>query len=105
MAKLNLTRATSPLQRSLGLIGRTHLGDDEGMFFERCAAIHTLFMRMPIDVLFLDVDGRVVRSLANVPPWRPFVGCAGARSVVELAAGSIERRRIQPGDVLEASNP
>lgn len=68
------------------------------MLFERCSAIHTLFMRTPIDVLFIDESSRIVRAIPNLQPWRPFVGCAGASHVVELAPGAIERRALSVGD-------
>ncbi len=97
---LTVNPAQTLLQRTVGLIGRTHVGDDEGMLFERCASIHTFFMRMPIDVVFLDADRRVIRAVPNVAPWRPIVGCKAARAVLELAAGSIRRRGICLGDVL-----
>ena len=88
-------------QRTVGLIGRTHVGEGEGMLFEHCSSIHTLFMRVPIDVIFLDEGRRVVRSVPSVQPWCPFVGCAAAQRVVELAAGEIERRGIAVGDLLD----
>lgn len=95
---LTLVRAASYWERLVGLIGRTHLPPDEGFVIEPCGSIHTFFMRMPIDVLFLDAQGAVLRTVANVRPWRAYVGCAKARSVVELAAGTIERRGIKVGD-------
>ncbi len=98
--RVTVDRASGVVARTLGLIGRAHVGDDEGMLFDRCSSIHTFFMRVPIDVVFLDADDRVVRAVPNVPPWRPFVGCLGAARVVELAAGSIERRGIRAGDVV-----
>lgn len=98
---LTLRDAVSPWERTVGLIGRASMSENDGMVFERCSAIHTFFMRMPIDVLFLDADRRVVRAVANLRPWRPFVGCPGAASVVELAPGEIARRGIAAGDVCE----
>jgi uncharacterized membrane protein (UPF0127 family) len=57
-------------------------------------------MRMPIDVVFVDAERRAVLTLSNVKPWRPYVGCGGARGVLEMAAGEIERRGIRCGDTL-----
>ena len=82
----------------LGLIGRDSLRDGEGMLFERCRAIHTFFMRTPIDVLFLDEHYRIVRVIENLRPWRPLVACASASRVVELAAGSVSRLALRVGD-------
>lgn len=71
------------------------------MLFENCSSIHTLFMSVPIDVVFLCDRNIVIRVVSNVRPWRPFVSCAGARSVVELAAGSAERYGIIEGKTVE----
>jgi uncharacterized membrane protein (UPF0127 family) len=62
-------------------------------------------MRMPIDVVFLDADQRVIRTVPNVAPWRPIVGCKSAHAVLELAAGAIQRRSIRLGDVLRLRTP
>ncbi len=96
--RIEVTFARSFLQRTVGLIGRRQIGNDESVLFERCSSIHTFFMRLPIDVVFLDAQRRVVRAVENVKPWRPYIGCAGASSVLELAAGSIRRREINVGD-------
>jgi len=92
--------AGSFLARAKGLIGKAHLAPHEGMWFDRCDSIHTMFMRVPIDVLFLDRDGCVLRAVSAAAPWRPYIGFPGAASVLELAAGTIERTGVIPGDVL-----
>jgi uncharacterized protein len=80
-----------------GLLGRARLGRDEGILLRPASSIHTAFMRFPIDAVFLDADGRVLRVAANVKPWRA-AGCRGARAVLELSAGESERRGVRPGD-------
>ena len=61
----------------------------EGLLITRCRAIHTLFMRFPIDALFLDADGHVVRALRAIPPWRLLVwGGRNAAQVLETRAGA-----------------
>ena len=97
---LNVPYARSFLQRTVGLIGRTELGSTDGLWFDRCSSIHTLFMRTPIDVVFIDRNNRVLQVSPNVQPWRLYVGCRGASSIVELAPGSIERLRISVGDMV-----
>ncbi len=52
------------------------------MAFPRCSSVHTCFMRSPIDVAFIDRDGRVLSVCQGVPPWR-IRSCRGAASVLE----------------------
>ena len=80
--------ARSFLQRAVGLIGRRGLPPGEGLLILRCNAIHTFFMRFPIDATFLDRQGRVVKVVRNIRPWRFFVwGGWRAVRVLETAAG------------------
>ena len=88
-------------ERFAGLIPRADVTPDEGLWFRDCWAIHTLLMRARIDVIFLDEQERVVRTLARVSRNRPGIACFGARNVVELGAGALEGRDVLPGDRLE----
>jgi len=47
-----------------------------------CSSVHTFGMRFPIDVVFLDREGRVARIARRVPPRR-FVRCRAAAAVLE----------------------
>ena len=73
--------------RLRGLMGRTSLEPGEGMLFERTGSIHMFFMRMPLDVVFCDGDGRVVKVARGLKPWQT-AGARGARTTIELAAGA-----------------
>ena len=75
------------LRRAVGLIGRKSLPPGEGLLILRCNAIHTFFMRFPIDATFLDANDRVVKVVRNIRPWRPFIwGGWRARKVLETKA-------------------
>lgn len=58
-----------------------------------------LFMRFPIDSIFLDRDLRVIGIAEHLRPWR-LARRRGARAVLELAAGEAARRGIRPGEQL-----
>jgi uncharacterized protein len=90
--------------RLKGLLGRPRLGTDEGLLIRPTSAIHTCFMRFPIDVVFLDRRLVVVGVVTDLRPWR-FAARRGAKSVLELAAGEITRRGIRAGERLRLSDP
>jgi uncharacterized protein len=94
------TIADSPLPRMRGLLGKRNLASHEGVLLRPAGSVHTFFMRFPIDVVFLDRDGRVLRIAESVRPWRT-AAARGAKAVLELRAGECARRRLLTGDVLE----
>ena len=57
-------------ERAKGLIGRRGLVPGTGMLITHCNAVHTFFMRFPIDVTFLDGAGTPVKIVRHVKPWR-----------------------------------
>jgi uncharacterized membrane protein (UPF0127 family) len=96
---LNVGLATSRAARRRGLLGRDSLGATEGLLLTPCVAVHTAFMRFPIDVIFIDRNGRAVRVVRDVRPWR-ITASFRAHSVIELAAGTAAATDIQVGDLL-----
>lgn len=100
-----LVAAGTLATRTIGFLGRTNIDGDEALWFDRCSAIHTLGMRVAIDVVFLDRDGVVLDVVAGVKPWRFWVGRSGANAVLELAAGNARRQGITAATKLEARWP
>jgi uncharacterized membrane protein (UPF0127 family) len=93
-------QATGFLQRFKGLMGRRSLAVGEGMHIVPCNSIHTFFMRIAIDVVFLDRQGVIVKLLPALPPWRASSVYFQARSVLELPAGVLEASGTREGDRL-----
>lgn len=96
----SVVRAHGMFERTFGLLGSPSVPVRSGMWFERCAAVHTLGMRSAIDVIFLDADERVLRTVAEVAPNRLAVLCPKARITIELGPGTLERARVNVGDRL-----
>ena len=92
--------AESFLSRSKGLIGYKVLSEKEGVLLPRCFWIHTFFMSIPIDVIYLDKKMRVKKLQSEVLPWRCPLPVFRAHSVIELAAGSIKSKKIEIGDLI-----
>jgi uncharacterized protein len=88
--------ANRPLRRMKGLIGRRGLPAGEGMLLSPAPAIHTAFMRFPIDAVFLDRELRVLDIASRLQPWR-VASKTGARAVLELCAGECDRRGVRIG--------
>lgn len=85
--------------RARGLLGRSSLGEDEGILLQPAGSIHMFFMRFPIDAVFLDRELRVLRVAADLRPWR-MAGRRGAKLVLELPAGRCARAGVREGDRL-----
>ncbi len=60
-----------------------------------------LFMRFPIDIVFCDVQYKVVRICKHLKPWMVSPYVAEAFYAIELTAGSIEDFDIRVGDKLQ----
>jgi uncharacterized membrane protein (UPF0127 family) len=91
--------ADNPWKRMKGLLGRKSLSPGEGLLIRPTWSIHMFFMRFPIDAVFLDGDGVVVRVVPLLRPWRA-ASHRGSKAVLELAAGECERRGIRTGERL-----
>jgi uncharacterized membrane protein (UPF0127 family) len=92
-------RATRAWERMRGLLGRPALAVGEGMLIDRCGMVHTLGMRYPLDLVFLDGGGRVRKTVAGVAPAR-LSGSLGASLTLELAPGGLAAAGVRPGDRL-----
>jgi uncharacterized protein len=95
--------AATPVTRLRGLLGRAELPSDEGLLIRPTSAIHTWFMRFPIDVVFLDRELVVVDVVSELRPWR-MTARRGAKAVLELASGESRRRGIRQGERLRVAD-
>jgi uncharacterized protein len=83
--------------RRTGLLKHASLPRGEAMVIAPTNAIHTFFMRFPIDVAFVARDGRIVKIRRAMPAWR-MSAAWGGYAVVEMAAGEFARSGTEPGD-------
>ncbi|HVP50073.1 MAG TPA: DUF192 domain-containing protein [Candidatus Bathyarchaeia archaeon] len=90
--------ADTMLSRIVGLLGRARLEVGEGMLIIPSQAVHTLAMRFPIDVLFLDRKWRVIHVQPELAPNRVTGLHCKARCVLELPAGVIAATATSVGD-------
>ena len=93
-------RADSWFERTIGFLPRSSIAPEEGLWFERCSAVHTVGMRSALDVLFLDKELRVVKVESNVTPGKLHVGARNAHIVAEFGPGFAKANPITIGDQL-----
>lgn len=103
----SLEIADSWLKKLIGLIGRRSLDPGTGLYFPGTNSIHMLFMRFPIDCVFVrPTDGskeifEIVSIRADLAPWTGVVWFVrGARATIELRAGDAARAGVKVGDRL-----
>ena len=90
--------ARSSRQRRRGLRGLTRI--DGAFVIPDCRWVHTLGMKVPIDVAFVDESG-VVLKIVRMGRWRLGAPVPKAKWLIEAATGAFERWGLAIGDVVE----
>jgi len=90
--------AASFLSRLQGLLGRKELPRGQGLILKPCQAVHTLGMRFPIDVAFVDRHDRICHLIEDMPPFRFSPVVKEARYVIEAPAGTWRAAQAAVGD-------
>jgi uncharacterized protein len=99
----NLAVAETHWSRLRGLLGASE-GDFRngcGLWIRPCRGVHTLAMRFPIDVVYLDRAGTVVHLEHDLQPWRFSPVRMQATSVLELPSHTVARTETALGDSIE----
>jgi uncharacterized membrane protein (UPF0127 family) len=99
----DVEHANTFLKQVIGLMFRKYF--EGALVFdlgrERFEGIHMLFVRIPIDVIFLDSGRKIVEVKTNLRPW---FGAALPRSrfryAIELPAGTIEKFGLENGQCI-----
>jgi uncharacterized membrane protein (UPF0127 family) len=86
--------------RARGLLGHGPLEPGEGMLLGPCRAIHTVGMRSPIDVAFLDEENVIVATYHRLRPNRRTAWHGRAAWALELAPGTLEETGTGTGQQL-----
>jgi uncharacterized protein len=95
----------------MGLMGRSSLAAGDALWLPDSNGIHMMFMRFPIDAVFLGAAGadgnRTVLAVhPHLPAWRGVVPLVrGAKGVIELPAGTIATTRTTVGDRVAFERP
>jgi hypothetical protein len=110
---INLTRGTwlvtrvkkadNFFTRIVGLLKRHKLGPEEALWLVPSKGIHTIGMKFPIDVIFLDKNNVVRRIISGLRPYRVTGIQFKTYSILELPKGTIGKSLTQVGDKFEIS--
>ena len=92
--------ADTSLSRMVGLLGKNSLDAGTGLLIIPSQAVHTVAMRFPIDVVFVDRNCRVVHVQPALAPYRISGLHWRARCVLELPVGTIAETGTGVGDEL-----
>ena len=99
--------ARSDAEQAKGLMFRTSMGADEGMIFPmdppRQAAFWMKNTVIPLDIVFIGVDHRILNIAANAVPYseEPLPSAGKVSGVLELNGGRAAALGIGPGDKVE----
>jgi uncharacterized membrane protein (UPF0127 family) len=102
--KFTVELATTPAQMEQGLMFRRSLAPDAGMLFDyQVPSMAMMWMKntlIPLDMLFVDAEGRIVNIHERAVPGslETIAATAPARAVIELNGGTAARLGIRPGD-------
>lgn len=96
-------KADNFVTRLVGLLKRSHLGPEEALWLMPSKGIHTIGMKFPIDVLFLNKQNHVLQLVSGMAPYRVSSIQLRGYSVLELPNGTIRKSRTEVGDHLEIS--
>jgi uncharacterized membrane protein (UPF0127 family) len=92
--------AETASQKVKGLLGRECLEEGQGLLFKGAGSLHTLFMRFPIDIIYTDKRGKVVKTAGAVRPFKLVAAPLRCYYAIELPAGAIAASNTQAGDHL-----
>lgn len=93
--------AATRRERRRGLLGRESI--EGAVVIDPCRWIHTIGMKFPIDVAYLDPAGIVVKTI-QMQRFRMGIPVWNARSVIEAEAGAFGRWGLRVGDQIEIRN-
>lgn len=91
--------------RLVGLIGRKDLPFGIALIITRCQSIHMLFMRFPIDAVFVDRHHCVVGCVEAIRPFYLSPIFFRSKYAIELKVGTIKATKTSVGDQLEWLSP
>ncbi len=96
-----VTVAGNFFARLVGLLGTVKPDPQKAFYIDPCMGLHTLGMKYPIDVVFLNSERKVIKLLPNLSPNRITRIMLSAKCAIELPPNTLSRDLFQIGDQLK----
>lgn len=87
--------ASTFFNRFKGLMFEKTLEEKHTLIIHPCSSIHMMFMKFPLDIIYTDVDFKVLKVVKGIKPWKIDTGVRGAIYTFELPVGSVVGIPIQ----------
>ncbi|MBL0319126.1 MAG: DUF192 domain-containing protein [Alphaproteobacteria bacterium] len=104
---LSVEIAGTPSQRQYGLMYRSSLPENAGMLFlfgsPRVVEMWMLNMDIPLDIIFVDEKGRIVRAYENIPAdsEKTYGSQVPVVAAIEMNAGAFSKMGMTEGDSVD----
>jgi uncharacterized membrane protein (UPF0127 family) len=97
-------KADTFLTRLKGLLGKKGLEEGQGLVIKPCNSVHMIWMKFPIDVIFVDKDDVVCHIIEDLSPGKIGPVIKESAYVVEVRVGTVKRTKTEVGDIIKVSN-
>lgn len=97
LTSLKVVYADSFTSRLKGLMFRTKPLVNEALIIKPCNSIHMFFMFFAIDVVFINDEHRIIKTVTHLKPWRIVWPVKGATAAIELPVGTVQKYELAPG--------
>ncbi len=90
--------------RLKGLLGKDDMSQGEGLLIRPCSSVHTIGMKMFIDVVFLSTDYKVLHIIERIGPGKVCPVIKQSSLVLELPSGQVKRTGLKIGHCLRTTS-
>lgn len=88
-------------QRFRGLLGKKYLQPESGLIIAPCNSVHTIGMKFPIDVIFVDKENKICYIMRNMKKGKISPIISRAKMVIEFNAGMADRLQLEINDEIQ----
>ncbi|MEE6251193.1 MAG: DUF192 domain-containing protein [Bdellovibrionota bacterium] len=87
-------------KKLVGMMGKSKFPENYCLWIKKTSSIHTHFMKVPIDVVFVNREMCVEKIYWNLKPWKITWPNFKYDSVFEFTRGTLDKQQLEIGDQL-----